>query len=315
VGITELAILILLFTAVFGGIIGTGLVFARRAHLKARMEAVGGRDSGFTGVVDAEQQTPLQRIVAPVARLATPDDEQDITKFRAKFFNAGIRSRAAPLYFFAIKGVLALGLPFILWIGIQVGSTSLTGQQILFLLVIVAALGYYLPNLVLGTVVERRKRRLFEAFPDAIDLMVVCVEAGLSVDMAIQRTGKEMEIRSAALADELALVGVELRIGATRERALRNLAARTGVDEIQMFVAMLLQADRFGTSIADSMRVHAEELRLRRQYRAEEAAAKIPTKLLFPLLMTIFPSMLLVLVGPAAIGLARSIMPMLQSGA
>jgi tight adherence protein C len=106
-----------------------------------------------------------------------------------------------------------------------------------------------------------------------------------------------------------------LRIGAARERALRNLAARTGVDEIQMFVAMLLQADRFGTSIADSMRVHAEDLRLRRQYRAEEAATKIPTKLLFPLMFTIFPALLLVLVGPAAIGMARSIMPMLSSGA
>jgi tight adherence protein C len=115
----------------------------------------------------------------------------------------------------------------------------------------------------------------------------------------------------AALAEELALVGTELRIGATRDRALRNLATRTGVPEVGAFVAALLQADRFGTAIADSMRVHADDLRLRRQYRAEEAAARIPTQLLFPLVLTILPALFVVLVGPAAIGLARQVLPMM----
>lgn len=314
-GTTEIAILALLFLAVAGVVGAAASALSGNARMRERLRAIAGGPAQRAGNVDAEAPTALQRIAAPVARFATPDDADDITRFRAKFFHAGIRSRAAPIYFFALKAALSLGLPMLLWLGIQFGSSRLTSDVTLLLLVGIAAIGYYLPNLVLGTMVARRQRQVFEAFPDAIDLMVVCIEAGLSLDMAIQRAAKEMEIRSEALADELQLVGVELRIGATRERALRNLAARTGVDEIQMFVAMLLQADRFGTSVADSMRVHAEELRLRRQYRAEEEATKIPTKLLFPLLLTIFPALMLVLVGPAAIGLARSIMPMMTSGA
>ena len=309
---TEIAILALQFLAVAGVVGAIAHMLDAGGRVRLRLRHLGGTAPAAAGSMDAEAESPLQRIAAPVAKIATPDDEDEITRFRAKFFNAGIRSRAAPVYFFALKGALALGLPLLMWLAIQFGRMQMRGQVALFLLVLVAAIGYYLPNLVLGSMVARRQRRVFEAFPDAIDLMVVCIEAGLSLDMAIQRTAREMEIRSAELADELQLVGVELRIGATRERALRNLAARTGVDEIQMFVAMLLQADRFGTSIADSMRVHAEDLRLRRQYRAEEAATKIPTKLLFPLMLTIFPALMLVLVGPAAIGLARSIMPMLS---
>jgi tight adherence protein C len=315
VNTTELLILALLFVAVVAAVAAIAAVLGRNSRLRDRLAVVGGAAITREGNVDAAAQSPLVRMAAPVARIATPDKEEDITRFRAKFYHAGLRARAAPIYFFAIKTSLALGLPFLAWLAIQFGSSGMGGQQVLFILVVIAALGYYLPNLVLGTLVARRQRQIFEAFPDAIDLMVVCIEAGLGLDMAIQRTAKEMALRSEALSEELQLVGVELRIGATRERALRNLAARTGVDEIQMFVAMLLQADRFGTSVADSMRVHAEDLRLRRQYRAEEEASKIPTKLLFPLLLTIFPALMLVLVGPAAIGLARSIMPMMTSGA
>lgn len=311
-GNVDIAILGLLFITVVAGVVGVSMVVGRDSRMRQRLRTIGGGTQAEASSVDAEVASPLQRIAEPVAKFALPDTEEEITRFRAKFYSAGIRSRSAPIFFFAIKAALALGLPLVLWLGLQFGSSRMSGQTALLLLVFIAGLGYYLPNLVLGTLVSRRKQNVFEAFPDAIDLMVVCIEAGLSLDMAIQRTAKEMEIRSEDLADELSLVGIELRIGASRERALRNLAARTGVEEIQMFVAMLLQADRFGTSIADSMRVHAEDLRLRRQYRAEEAATKIPTKLLFPLMFTIFPALMLVLVGPAAIGLARSIMPMMS---
>lgn len=313
--IREILILALLFVFVSGGVLGVAQLVRRRTRLAGRIElARGAATAGMGGSVDAESTGAWQRIVEPVARLATPDTDEEITRFRAKFMQAGIRDRAAPMVFFAIKMVMALGLPLLLWLAIQFGGSRLQGQQVLMLLVVVASVGYYLPNLVLGTMVARRQRELFEAFPDAIDLMIVCIEAGLSLDMAIQRAGQEIGLRSLALSDELGLVGLELRIGATRERALRNLAARTGVDEIRMFVAMLLQADRFGTSVADSMRVHADELRVRRQYRAEEEATKIPTKLLFPLMLTIFPALMLVLVGPAVIGLARSVLPMMAIG-
>jgi tight adherence protein C len=307
----ELAILGLVFLMVVGGVVGVSLVFAPQGVMRRRLRAIVGAPDRTVGNVDAEAESPLQRIAEPVAKFALPDTEEEITRFRAKFYNAGIRARSAPTYFFAIKAGLALGLPLLLWVMFQLGHSRISGNAMMFSLVAVAGIGYYLPNMVLGSMIKRRQRNLFEAFPDAIDLMVVCIEAGLSLDMAIRRAAQEMGIRSADLADELTLVGVELRIGASRERALRNLASRTGVDEIQMFVAMILQADRFGTSIADSMRVHAEDLRIRRQNRAEEAATKIPTLLLFPLILTIFPALMLVLVGPAAIGLGRSIMPLM----
>ncbi len=312
----EILVLVLLFAAVVGVIWATSQIWDRGSRIRERVAqvAAAGRLGKYAQVDADAAGGAMQRMAAPVARLATPDSEEEITRFRAKFMNAGIRSRSAPMYFFALKVLLALGLPMIMWLGVQFGAIRMQGQTVMVLLVSAAGLGYYLPNMVLGSMAARRQRELFEAFPDAIDLMVVCIEAGLSLDMALQRAAQEIGLRSPALADELQLVGIELRIGATRERAMRNLAARTGVDEISMFVSMILQADRFGTSVADSMRVHADDLRTRRQYRAEEAASKIPTKLLFPLLLTIFPAIMLVLVGPAVIGLARSIIPMMSGG-
>ena len=145
-------------------------------------------------------------------------------------------------------------------------------------------------------------------------MMVVCVEAGLGMDAAIARTAQEMEIRSPDLAEELHLVGMEIRVGATRERAMRGLAKRTGVEEVSSFVAMMLQADKFGTSVADSLRVQSDALRVKRRQRAEESAAKLPVKLLFPLILCIFPSMLLVLVGPSAIQMMRILFPVMNGG-
>ena len=174
-----------------------------------------------------------------------------------------------------------------------------------------SALGYYLPNVVLARKIALRQRELFESFPDAIDLMTVCIEAGLGLDAAMVRVGEEMRLRSNTLADELHLVSLELRAGRTREQALRNLGLRTGVEEIEALASMLIQADRFGTSIAASLRVHSDTLRTTRRLRAEEAAAKIALKLLFPLIFCIFPSLMLVLLGPAFINIYRVLLPSL----
>lgn len=304
----------LAFLSVVGVVLGVAQLSARRSQLRERLRVAGGPAEAAIASVDADASTALRRLAEPLARLATPQDEEEITRFRARFMNAGIRSRSAPSVFFAAKVLLALTLPLLVWLVVQFGGWRSEGNQLLAGLVIAAGAGYYLPNLVLSRLVEQRQRELFEAFPDAMDLMIVCVEAGLALDMAIQRAGSEMALRSRALAEELALVGTELRIGSTRERALRNLALRTGVEEISMFVAMLLQADRFGTSIAESLRIHAEELRVRRQLRAEEHAAKVPIKLLFPLLLFIFPSLLVVIVGPAGIQVARQLLPTLGGG-
>ena len=146
----------------------------------------------------------------------------------------------------------------------------------MFFLLTLAALGYYLPNLVLAKMISLRKRELEESMPDAVDLMTVCVEAGLGLDAAMNRAGEEIALRSQVLADELRLVGLEMRVGSTRENALRNFALRTGVDDIATFVTILLQSGHFGTNVADSLRVLSETMRERRKIRAEERAAKIP---------------------------------------
>lgn len=295
-----------LFVAVVGAVYSVGAYFLRGPDARKRLRGVVGT-AELTAEEVAEWQARVVKAAAPVAKLATPTKEEEVSRIRAKFLHAGLRDPSAPVIYFALKAVLAIVLPVLLLLFTEVRDRP--GYQPMLFLFIAAAIGYYLPNVVLSRLTENRQRELFEAFPDALDLMIVCVESGISLDAAIARTASEIGLRSPKLAEELNLVGLELRVGATRERALRNLATRTGLDEISSFVAMMLQADRFGTSVADSLRVHADSLRVRRRQRAEEQAAKIPLKMLFPLIFCIFPSLLLVLMGPAMIQIYRILLP------
>ncbi len=263
-------------------------------------------------VMESAAPAWIQRVVklsGPIAKLSLPAEGWEKSKLRIRFMNAGYRTSSAPVLFFAAKTILTIALPGLLLLYAATIGTELQPNTFLMLLILLAALGYFLPNAVLARKITLRKREIFESFPDAIDLMTVCVEAGLGLDAALSRVGEEMYLTSPTLAEELHLVNLELRAGSTRERALRNLALRTGVEEVDMLVAMLVQADRFGTSVADSLRVHSDSLRTKRRQRAEEAAAKIPVKLLFPLIFCIFPSMLLVLLGPAFISIYRVLLP------
>lgn len=284
---TTYLILGALFVAVFGFVYGVGGLLWRGRGVRGRLQEVAGA-SALEGAGDSsEWQARMARVAGPVARLAAPKKDEEIGRIRARFMNAGFRAESAPVIYFAAKALLAIALPvgLLLFTGVR----DWEGNQPMLALLAAAAFGYYLPNGVLARLTGMRQRELFEAFPDALDLMIVCVESGISLDAAIARTASEISLRSPKLAEELTLVGLELRLGATRERALRNLAARTGLDEISSFVAMMLQADRFGTSIGDSMRVQADALRVRRRQRAEEQAAKIPLKMLFSADLLHFP--------------------------
>ena len=251
----------------------------------------------------------LSRLIGPFARLSVPGKENEQSALRLRLMHAGYRAPRAMLLYFAAKSVLALAAPGLLFILLQFARPGLSSGLQLALLLLVAALAYYLPNVVLARLVERRQRQIFESFPDAADLMLVCVESGLGLDAAMQRVTDEIRLKSRALAEELQLVNLEVRAGSARAQALRNLAARTGVEEVVTFSTMLVQADRFGTSIGDSLRVFSDEMRSRRHFRAEELAAKIPLKLLFPLVFFIFPSLMLVLLGPAFIQVYRVLIP------
>ncbi|HMM52039.1 MAG TPA: type II secretion system F family protein [Burkholderiaceae bacterium] len=301
-----------LFVAVSGFVYGLGGLLTRRRGVRSRLQEVVGASALDDVREPSEWQARMARVAGPMAKLAAPKKDEEIGRIRAKFMNAGFRNESAPVIYFAAKTLLAIALPVVLLLFTEVREWE--GNQPMLALLAAAAFGYYLPNGVLARLTEMRQRELFEAFPDALDLMIVCVESGISLDAAIARTASEISLRSPKLAEELTLVGLELRLGATRERALRNLATRTGLDEISSFVAMMLQADRFGTSIGDSMRVQADALRVRRRQRAEEQAAKIPLKMLFPLIFCIFPSLLLVLMGPALIQIYRILLPTMGGG-
>ncbi|MBP1205561.1 tight adherence protein C [Duganella sp. 1411] len=251
----------------------------------------------------------VAHVAQPFSRLSLPEEGWERSPLRTRFMNAGWRSASAPSLYFAAKTVLALGLPGLTALLTITMMSAVPQKSFLFLLLLAASIGYYLPNAVLSRKASDRRREIFETFPDALDLLTVCVEAGLSLERALAKVAGEIHIKSVSLAQELQLVLMEMRAGFSKERALRNLALRSGVEDVDTLVAMLIQSERFGTSMGDSLRVHSDNLRGKRSVQAEEAAAKIALKLLFPLIFCIFPTLMLVLIGPAGIQIYRSVLP------
>jgi tight adherence protein C len=254
----------------------------------------------------------VAQAVGPFAGVLAPGGEWEDSPLRLRFIHAGIRRDDARLIYFGCKTVLPLLLATATWLLLR-AFTGMEELSVLMYLGIAALAGCYAPNLALWLRLRERKRELFENFPDAADLMLVCVEAGLGLDAALSRIADEMGMKSRALAEELHLTNLEMRAGASRAQSLRNLALRSGIEEIGTFATMLTQADKFGTSVGESLRVFSEDLRHKRQVRAEEHAAKVPTKMLVPLCLFIFPAIIMVVLGPAMIIIARTIMPILAA--
>ena len=224
---------------------------------------------------------------------------------RLRFGHAGWRSPVALQIYFISKTLLTVLLPALAWAVLSAQGWPANPLLRLALVVAAAALGYYLPDAVLRLRIQRRQLALMHAFPDALDLLRLCVQAGLGLDAAIERVGREIRQARPVLSEEFALTGLALRAGSSRAEALRNLSQRVGLKDIDALVAMLIQADRFGTSVSESLAVYADSLRTQRRQRAEEAAAKLPVKLLIPLIFCVFPSLLTVLLGPVVVTLVR----------
>lgn len=252
----------------------------------------------------------IAALMGPAAKLTTPSEEWMTSRIRRRMINAGYHDEHASLIFYGSKTILAVALPLAVFL--LTVSMALDSGNIFMLVVLTAALGYYTPNVYLMWRIKERKRDIFNTFPEALDLMVVCVEAGLGLDAAIARVGEEIGRTCPALGAEFHLTNLELRAGHSREMALRNLALRSGVEDINLLVAMLIQSEKFGTSVADSLTVHADGMRHKRMLRAEEAAQKLPVKLIFPVVLLIFPSLFLVLLGPSLLTLVRLLGPMLN---
>lgn len=255
----------------------------------------------------------IVKLAGPLAKLSAPEGDWENSPLRLRFMHAGIRNPDAQLLYFGAKTILPLALAAVIYTAMR-GMNESSALTLALYVLLAALVGCYAPNLVVGLMIRSRQREIFENFPDGADLMLVCVEAGLGLDAGLTRVAEEMRRKSVPLAEELHLTNLEIRAGATREKALRNLALRTGVEEVGTFAAMLTQADKFGTSIADSLRVFSDDLRHKRQIRAEESAAKVPTKMLIPLVTCIFPAVIMVVLGPAVIQIIRTVLPMLSLG-
>ncbi len=236
---------------------------------------------------------------------AAPKSTGEMGKLQQRLVAAGFRRRDAIAIFLGIR------IGFALLLFALVATPILVRPNLPFALA-ACGLGYLLPGMVLARLAKHRQHRIQLGLPDALDLLVVSVEAGLGLDQAIQRVADELAFAHPDLADELRLINLELRAGKARADALRNLAERTGVEDVSSLVAMLVQTDKFGTSVAQSLRVHSDTLHTKRRQRAEEAAAKTGVKMVFPLVFCIFPAIWIVTIGPAVIKFVQVLMPLTQ---
>jgi tight adherence protein C len=260
----------------------------------------------------AELKTQFQTMLEWFGKLNQPSNIEEVRATRRKLINAGYRSGKASVFFLGSKLLLAVVIVVVLTLIPAKVLGFPSASQLTFFYVLAAACGYYTPVLWLRRAIAQRKDALQRAIPDALDLMVVCVEAGLGLDQAIGRVGDEVKRTHPELGDELYLLTLELRNGVGRQEALRNLAQRTDLEEVSSLVALLVQTDRFGTSIGQALRVHADAMRTTRRLKAEELAAKLPVKLLLPLIFFIFPSMFIVVIGPACINMVRILFPAMK---
>jgi tight adherence protein C len=306
----QLLFLLIVFLIVAGLALAAMALFAPAA-LRERLRS-------FRGAVQDEEPADggqwierVARAAQPFTKLSLPEEGWERSPLRTKFINAGWRHAHAPTLYFAAKTVLSLGLPAVLAVAVAT-LPGIPQNGFLAVLFAGAAFGYYLPNALLTRTASRRCRDIFENIPDALDLLTVCVEAGLSMERGLAKVAAEVHVKSVVLAQELQLVLMEMRAGFSKERALRNFALRTGVDDVDTLVAMLIQSERFGTSMGDSLRVHSDNLRQKRSLLAEEAAAKVSLKLMIPLIFCIFPTLLIVLMGPAALHMAHEVLPMMS---
>jgi len=260
--------------------------------LGTRLRALGGQPAQAPERAALKVRERLEQALDPISK-AIPLSSSDVTRTRVWLIQAGLRDSRHVSYYFGSRLLLTfLGLA---------GVVAFSGFDSMPLLVCVPALGFFIPRFFLKRMIKDRQQRIRIALPDALDLTVICVEAGLALDQALMRVGKDLHHAHPDLSDEFHLVNLEMRAGKPRAEALRNLVDRTGVDDIKSLVGTLIQTDRFGTSVAQALRVHSDSLRTARRQRAEEQAAKTTIKMVPPLVLFILVPFLFVTVGPALI--------------
>ena len=264
------------------------------------------------GLMEAPAEAQTSAIVTVLTSLGSkiPSSEAEVATLRTDLMRAGYRSDKAAPVFYAVRILSTLAMMIV---GLMVQAKMPPNPAMTVALVVFGcAAGWVLPRSFLAKAVVRRQETLRLSLPDALDLMVVSVEAGLGLDQAIQHVARELQVSHPQLSEELMLVMLEMRAGKRRQDALRNFGERTGEGEIRKLVAILVQNDRFGTSMGESLRTHSDFLRTRRKQDAEERAAKVGVKLVFPIFFFILPSMLIVAAGPAVLQIFKYLFPMMK---
>jgi tight adherence protein C len=283
---------------------GSLLVSASGSPLKQRLRRLTGQTDAT-----ADFQFQVMQAARALAPLLSSKNTGEQNRIRLELVQAGYRGRQAVSVFYGAKILLCLVLAgLVLFLAPMV--SGIQSSQIMMALGVSAAIGLLLPSVYVSRRRKHRQTELMGGFPDALDLLVACTEAGLGLNAALARVASEMSVSHRTLAEELELVNAEIRAGVDRIRALKSLADRTGLDEIRGLVSLLAQSMQFGTSVADALRVYADEFRDKRMQRAEELAAKMGTKLIFPLLLCMFPSFFIVAVGPAVVRLMSTLQAM-----
>lgn len=296
--IATVAVLTALFYALVPGEIGIAERLSRLIQPPRRQQV---RDSSFSD----KQKERVRDTLAAVGGLVSSGTAAAGSKAQLPMVRAGYRNASAMS---AMRGLRIL-MP-VLFVVLSIAS-GIYRVQVFFVPLLAAIAGYLVPDLWLMWRVQARQHRLRLALPDALDMLVICVEAGLGLDQALLRVAQELRITHPELSEELQLVNMEMRVGKTRLEAMRELGRRTGVEDIKALVAMLIQTERFGTSIAQSLRVHSDDLRIKRRQRAEEMSAKTTVKMVPALVLFIFPALMVVILGPAVITLMRQFLPTL----
>ena len=316
-GLTTL-MLGLVFIAVMLGVLGVAALFGRNP-VQRRLSGDAPRQSTKRkGMEDApvlrstrQMESQWDEILRPIEKYFMDQKDGSQSGLRMRMLQAGFVGPNVVRNYFLIRTLLAISVPTAFLFFLPMIAVDMSAKKIMITTIGLALAGLYLPGIWISSRVDRRQQALGEAFPDALDMMVVCVEAGLGLDAAFTRVGTQIAPAHPILAMELGIVALELRAGKTREDALRNFSKRIGLREVSSFVTLLIQSDALGASIGKTLRVHAEEMRIHRMLRAEEMAHKLPVKMTFPLVTCILPTMFVAVMLPGIISLVRDLMPAL----
>lgn len=310
-----LALLGLVFVTVSTTIMSIYIIISRKSYFKHRLERFmpGEKDkqpSRNTSLVQQSDNGVVRRVTEPIFKAVLPEQEKNRKAGQLKLIMAGFNGKNAYRNYLLVRLLCTIFFPLAFFIYSFFYRLS---PEMIALSAAMALTGFFLPAIALQLATFQRQHEIMRALPDALDLMVVCTEAGLGLDMTFKRVGEEIRPLSKALSDEYRMTIMEIRAGRSRSESFRYMAKRTGVREVSNLMTILVQASRFGTSTAKALRVHSESMRVKRRQIAEEKAAKVAVKLIFPLILFIFPALMIVIGGPAFISIYRVLFPALSA--